>query len=145
MRYSDEIVAIANQVGFSPEVVFHVSLVYETIDRFSGLSIADIERLIVIGKDGEQEIPHKLKAKVVGIIRQHGDVAKFFSPMARKKYLASFMRKFLEERQQPKDYLFEGVLGFREARASPRRVETVFEPGDDGTLYETNTTRKDWK
>lgn len=113
MNYPEEIVAIANKVHRPPEVVWHIAKAFDTFDRLSGLGASDIARLIVIGNGEEKPLPAELKRRAMQIAQQHGDVAKYFSPMARKKYLVGFVQKFLDERQQPKDYLFDGVLGFR--------------------------------
>jgi hypothetical protein len=126
--YEPHIIEAANATGFPPEAVQAVDAVYETISRFAGMSVGEIDDAIaevpVYENNGRKRmnnyhnLPVKLKTKLKEIVRRYGDVGKFFNPDAKRKNFTAFCRRFFEERQQPREYLFNGVITFPEFKFS---------------------------
>ena len=116
MTYDKLILDTAKEIGRKPEEIAAISAVFDTFDRLSANTQEQIESLMVSVGGSEIPLPQKLKQRAIAIVKRHGDVGKFFSPIMKPKYFKSFAKKFLEERQQPKDYLFSGALFYKDRK-----------------------------
>ena len=118
----------ANNLRVKIEYIKAISQAYDSISRFAGYSIEQVNRLVVeerVGKvNNYYNLPIDLKNRVVEIIRKTGDVGKHFNPFKKPRNFEAFAKKFLADRQQPKDYVFLGVLTYKELK---------FDIGEDKT------------
>jgi len=134
MHYEDLILRTAEATGHTPHEVEGVSRVYDTISRFAGMTIGEVEDAIAeiayYENNGRKRLndyhnlPPKLTGWVKRIIEKTGDVAKHFNPDMKRKNFESFARKFFEARKQPRDYLFVGVITYPELKFSVRNDTT---------------------
>jgi len=142
-NYDPLIVETANILKFPPRDIEAMSQVYDTISRFAGMTVNDIEHAIVeipyYENNGRKRLnayrnlPPKLSRKLKELIMSHGNLSRHFNPHSKKKNFLPFCRKFIEKREQPRDYLFDGVITFREFK---------FAIGDD-LSYSVETTDYD--
>lgn len=125
MRYYDKLILdTAKELGRKPAEIEAISAVFDTFDMLSANTQKEIESLGVISSGKRLPLPPKLKAEAIEIVKKHGDLAKFFSPMMKPKYFKSFAKKFLEQRKQPADYLFSGALYYKQNKQQVITFET---------------------
>jgi len=146
MHYEDFVLRTAEATGHTPHEVEGVSRVYDAISRFADMTIEEVDAAIAElayyehnGKKRVNDyhpIPYKLKEWVKRIVRNTGDVALHYNPHSKQSNFQSFAKKFFEQRLQPMDYLFDGVITYPELKFSVRNdytgsapVEITFEGG----------------
>ncbi len=122
------IIKTANELNKPKREIEAISLVYDTIARFSGFTGRMVDNTIVEiklrKKNDYEELPTKLSETVKNIIKKDGDVAKFFNPYLKDKNFLSFAKKFYERRFQPRDFYIKGIITFRHLKHSVNEDRT---------------------
>ena len=120
MSYDKLVLDTANELNIKVEYIQAISTVYDLISRFAGFTIEDVNNLVVeraiFGKNrmnNYENIPIHLKNKVISILKTKKDIGLVFCPYKKQKNFKQFCKKFLEQKQQPKDYFFSGCLTYK--------------------------------
>ena len=122
----------ANILKKDPKEIEAISLVYDTVSRFAGFSIKKVDEAIeeISGlENGKRvndykELPVALTSKVKQLIKNYGNVNRFFSPYKKERNFLKFCESFYKERLQPRDFYFQGVITFRHLKWNVRNDTT---------------------
>ena len=113
MIYDKLVIDTANELKINPKYVRGLSVVYDNFCRFAGMSMQDIDNLILETEEGLREIPPILKGELKEIIRQHGHIEKIYNPLYKPKDFLNFCKDFVSSRKSIFDYWLAGILAWR--------------------------------
>jgi len=135
MRYSKYTIAIANTFGLTPEQAQGIEIVYDLISRFGFVSsVAELKR-VGYHNGGDHPLPRALFDFIADTFLSKGIRTYYrFSDLHKSEKLLPFARYLIQQRIQPKDLYFDGVLIIKDEDISGGKYYVEVEYNDD---YET--------
>ena len=134
MHYKDLIINLSNKFGMPPQEILSFEMAFDTISRLAFVdSLNHLKEVIIENidiKDKKRtyiytELPSRLKDTIEKSIVKYGGAGAFYCDFRKPTNLEKFIKNVLDNKIQPKDYWFSGILTYRHLKREPKIDNTV--------------------